>query len=217
MSRPATMALIELILITRPPWPRLSIAPPMILVQRKVLVRLRSISSCQRASGISVVGAGSRLPPILLIRMSIGPCSATTRLGRGFAGSRAGRCRPRARAPRGRSGAACRPRPPGSSGRGRRARDRRRLRPGAVAMARPSPRLPPVMKARLPSRRKRSSTVMRAISCCSRQCRGLDLLTPAVGAAPARCRPAPAPGTRHGRGGTARRAAPPRAGRPRSG
>ena len=75
MPRFAISPEIDAMLMIRPPRPRAIIAPPMIFVQTKVLVRLRSMSVCQVSSGMSWVGMLTRRPPTLLIRMSTGPCS----------------------------------------------------------------------------------------------------------------------------------------------
>ena len=63
----------------RPPWPRSSIAWPISFVPRKQLVRLRSIDFCQISSGSVAIGTLTSRLPTLLIRMSIGPISASTR------------------------------------------------------------------------------------------------------------------------------------------
>src|SRR4051794_2890163 len=165
MPRPAAEALIGGALVIRPPRPRASIAPPTSFVPRKALVRLRSRSRRQVSSGMASVGMFSRRPPTLLTRMSIprGSASASPQARSHSAGSpmsawTVATSRPRARI--------------SSAARSRLAASRpvsTRSAPASAnpcAIARPRPPLPPVTSARLPSRRKRSSTLMPLPSRC---------------------------------------------------
>ena len=187
----------------RPPWLRPTMAPPMILVQMKALVRFRSISSRQRVTLMSRIGAGSRRPPTLLIRMSNGPCAASARpqAVSQIAASPMSAWIVHAWRPSARISAAVRSRLAGSRPQSATSAPASAI---ASAISRPRPRLPPVMKSRLPFRRNRSSTLIATprsgkgeLGPMNRQFRGWDRSRrprrcrwEARGRRPARCRAA---------------------------
>ena len=144
--------------MTRPS-PRASIAPPIILVQMKQWVRLRSMKRRQVARSDFSIATSTLRPPTLLTRMSIGalrraPAGKDPRRPRDRRYRRR-RSRPfdRVRAPRPRFAAS-------ASGSRATSMTSAPASAAASAIARPNPRLPPVTRMHLPSSRNWSSTVM---------------------------------------------------------
>ena len=143
----------------RPPVPRFTMAPPRCFMQRNVLVRLRSMSCCHCARVCSASGTLMRLPPTLLMRMSMGPCRSSTcwQINSHSAGwltspgiSTAIRPSLRMSAAVAANDTASRPTSTTSAP----------ASAMAKAISRPSPRLPPVMKRRFPVSLNRSNMCM---------------------------------------------------------